>query len=631
ATNSPPLLQAQAIDIDLDGCTDVVGLSDQRRPVLLHNDGTRLVLAPEAFGLDAAWPRDLVAVATADLNADCYPDLLVWSESGGLQLYASQKNGNHGLQIELWGHRRAELNNATVRSNADGFGTRIAVQSADHWTGAEYTTLAAGLGHVTGPILFGLGPHTAAEIVRLRWPDYVAQAEFDLAHCQTHRIQQQNRKGGSCPIFFTWDGERWVFITDFLGAGAIGEYEPDRRTRKPRPEESVKIEQNQLAARDGKYLLKISNPMDEVHYFDRLQLTVIDHPVDVKVFPDERFVTLGKPPSQDLLAFREEIFPIKANDHRGRNMTAKLRAMDRDSVDGFAKRGWLGYAEEHWVELDFGDRVAKFGPSDRLILCLAGWTDYPYPESMWAATQAGVALQHPVLERKDNEGKWQPVLADAGFPAGLTRMTTVDVTGKLTGPRCVLRLRCNMHVYWDQIFVAPLLDCVPKSDEGRSAESPRLRVRRLDVAKATLATRGCVQEYSPDGRQPTIYDHDRIETVPVARQSGYLTRLGEVTELLRAVDDRFVIFGPGDEISVAFAAKALPKLSAGWKRSFVLRSWGYTKSCSPFVAHADTIEPLPFKAMSNYPCGPNEHYPADAEHEEYRRKYNTRAVGAPRK
>lgn len=631
ATNSPPLRQAQAIDIDLDGCTDVVGLSDQRLPVLLHNDGTRLVLAAEAFGFDADWPRDLVAVAAADLDGDCFPDLLVWSESGGLQLHASQKNGNHGLEIELWGHRRAELNNSTVRCNADGFGARITVQSADLWTHAEYTTLAAGLGHITGPVLFGLGPHSEAELVRLRWPDYVAQAEFNLAQCQIHRVEQVNRKGGSCPIFFTWNGERYVFVTDFLGAGSIGEYEPDRGTRKPRPEESVKIEPHQLAAKDGNYLLTVSNPMDEVHYLDRLQLTAIDYPADVKVYPDERFVTLGDQPSQDLLAFRDAIYPITAIDHRGRDVTTKLAKMDRDTVDGFAKRGWLGYAEEHWVELDFGDRLAKFGPNDWLILCLAGWTDYPYPEATWAATQAGVALQHPVLERKTDDGQWQSVLADAGFPAGLTRMTTVDVTGKLTGPRCAVRLRCNMHVYWDQIFIAPLLDRVTKLDEGAAAETPHLRVRRLDVASATLATRGCVQEHSPDGRQPTIYDHDRIEAVPVSRQTGYLTRLGDVTELLRSVDDRFVIFGPGDEISLAFDAKGLPTLPPGWKRSFVLRSWGYTKSCSPFVAHGDTIEPLPFRAMSNYPYGPKEHYPTDAAHEEYRRKYNTRAIGTPRR
>src|SRR5206468_9490701 len=227
------------------------------------------------------------------------------------------------------------------------------------------------------------------------------------------------------------------------------------------------IEAEQLVPRDGKYLLKIAEPMNEATYLDRLQLLVLDHPADVRVYPDERF-TSGPPPSQDLLAFREEIFPVKARDHRGKDVTKILSKWDRDTVNDFAQRSWLGYAEEHWVELDFGDRLAKFKPDDRVILCLAGWTDYPYPESIWAATQAGVPLLPPVLERRDVEGDgtrsvpatdlWQTLIADAGFPAGLPRMMTLDVTGKLTGPRCVIRLRTNMEVYWDHVFVPPVLE-----------------------------------------------------------------------------------------------------------------------------------------------------------------------------
>ena len=47
-----------------------------------------------------------------------------------------------------------------------------------------------------------------------------------------------------------------------------------------------------------------------------------------------------------------------------------------------------------------------------------------------------------------------------------------------------------------------------------------------------------------------------------------------LTELLRDVDDRFVLFGPGDEVTVHFDAQGLPELPEGWKRSFVLRASG---------------------------------------------------------
>jgi hypothetical protein len=371
--------------------------------------------------------------------------------------------------------------------------------------------------------------------------------------------------------------------------------------------------------------LKVAEPMSEVVYLDRLQLIALDHPSTTRVYPDERFVSHGPPASQDLLAFHQEIYPVRACDHHGRDVTETLRAWNRKTVDGFARSAWLGYAEEHWVELDFGDRLAGFGPQDRLILCLAGWTDYPYPESIWAATQAGVALQEPTLERLGPDGKWQTILADAGFPAGLPRMMTVEVTGQLGGPRCVVRLRTNMHVYWDQIFVARLAERIPATDHDRPKS---FRATYLQVADAQLESRGCAQEFSPDGGKPTIYDHDRRDLVPLAHQSGYLTRLGGVTELLRDRDDRFVIFGPGDEITARFDARQLPELPKGWIRSFVLRSWGYTKDTGPFTATGESIEPLPFQRMSKYPYGPDEQYPQDAVHQEYLRRYNTRQVGS---
>src|SRR5207237_10743108 len=106
-----------------------------------------------------------------------------------------------------------------------------------------------------------------------------------------------------------------------------------------------------------------------------------------------------------------------------------------------------------------------------------------------------------------------------------------------------------------------------------------------------------------------------------------LSRLGDVTELLRERDDCFVIFGPGDEVTVRFDARHLPALPSGWTRSFVLRTWGYCKDCGPFTATGATIEPLPFRAMSTYPYGPDEQYPRYGAHVDYRKRLNTRPAG----
>jgi hypothetical protein len=430
----------------------------------------------------------------------------------------------------------------------------------------------------------------------------------------------------SCPLLFTWNGTRFEYVTDFLGTGSLGERLPGGGHRPPRGEESVAIEPRQLTPKDGELLLKFAEPMDEVTYLDRVRLIAVDHPAGVRIYPDERFTADPRGPSQDLLAFeaKTQIYPARATDHRGRDVTDTLRRRDRATADAFARRSWTGIAEEHAVELDFGDRLARFGPDDRLAMFLAGWTDYAFPESIWAATQAGVDLLPPRLERWV-DGKWEVVPLDFGFPAGLPRMMTVDLTGKLTGPACKLRIRTNLHVFWDEIFVAPLAERVPA---GRTTHaSPQLRVTGLDVRSARLDVRGCVQEFSPDGNEPTVYDPDRLFPVPVVRQAGMLTKVGDVTELLTRRDDRFVVFGPGDEVTAAFDATALPPLPAGWTRSYVLRTWGYCKDGGPFTATGGTIDPLPFAGMTTFPYPAGEHYPRTPAHDEYLRTWQTRKVG----
>jgi tetratricopeptide (TPR) repeat protein len=602
-TNGPGPRQAVAVDLDLDGWPDAVGLSANGRPVLLHNlGGSRLDYNPGAFGegLPAGF-----AVAAADLDGDAAPDVLLWSDSG-LTFLRNGGNGNKAVLIEPTGKRDK---GESARTNADGIGCRIVAQTGAHWTAAERTTTTAGLGQSLLPTALGMGKAGQADVVRIRWPDLVVQAELGVNAGAVVRIVEKNRKTTSCPVLMAWDGEKFAFVTDSLGAGALGELGPDGSIRPPRPEESVKIEPRQLVPKDGHYLLKIAEPMDEVLYLDHLRLDVVDHPADVAVYPDERFVTSGPPPSQELLAFRGRHFPKRATDHRGRDVTKLVLDRDRRAVDGFATRSWLGYAEDHSLTLDFGDVLVS--PGRRWFLVLAGWTEYPYPESIYAATRAGVPLRAPTLERLAADGKtWEPV-GDLGFPAGLPRVMTRELAGFQPGSPVQLRIRTNMQVYWDQVFLAP-------AEEAAAVG----RVTRLDVARADLASRGFMQEMYPDGRPPVAYDDAKTEPVAVTSWKGKLTRPGDVTELLRAADDRFVLNGPGDEITVRFDAAGLPDLPAGWVRSFVLRTAGYCKDTAATTVTGGAVGPLPFRGMANYPeVGPARRPPTDAD------RWHTRPAG----
>jgi hypothetical protein len=250
------------------------------------------------------------------------------------------------------------------------------------------------------------------------------------------------------------------------------------------------------------------------------------------------------------------------------------------------------------------------------VLCLAGWVEYPYSQTNYAASTAGVDLMPPVLERLREDGTWEVIEADPGYPAGLPRMTTLDLTGELTGDRCVIRIRTNMECYWDHAFIAV-------RDAG-AQES--LRVTSLPVSRARLGPKGYIREVSPDGRLPLLYDYEYVDPAPLAPFAGLLTRFGDVTELLTADDDRLCLVGPGDEVRFEFDATA-PVLPEGWTRSYVLRSFGYCKDADPFTAGSDTVGPLPWKHMPEYPFSPGVGRPADPGYQRYLNTYQTRIAG----
>ncbi len=96
--DSPALIQAQTVDLDLDGRADIVGLSADRKLVFLQTDGNgKLVHQPGAFGPDADKFANAVAVAAGHFNDDFHADLVAWTEAG-LALFRSHGNGYHAVQ-----------------------------------------------------------------------------------------------------------------------------------------------------------------------------------------------------------------------------------------------------------------------------------------------------------------------------------------------------------------------------------------------------------------------------------------------------------------------------------------------------------------------------------------------------
>ena len=609
--SAPPgasIFGAVLFDADNDGDLDLCVVGSKL--LFYLNDGKgRFIDATEQAGLTQIAVKDGRGVAAADLDGDGDLDLVV-TQNGGPPILLRNEGGhrNHWLDVAARG----------LNSNKDGIGTKVEVQAGPVWQRRE---VQAGGGYLSqSPTVthFGLGGRALADIVRLLWPGGVLQAEMDVPAGQKVEEAELDRKGSSCPILFAWNGGKYAFLTDVLGGGGLGMWTGPGVYGPPAPEEYVKIEPDQLAPRDGAYTLQLLENLEEIAYLDEARLIALDHPRDVDVYPLGAFGGKERQPYRVLAVPRPlRVFPIRATDQNDRDVTGAVLKIDRTYPDDFRLDRLAGYAEMHHLTLVFPDSVTRM---EHPVLFLYGWVDFEYSSSNYAAYQGGVRLTPPVLEMEDKEDRlFKPVLEPLGFPPGLPRMISVDLSNLAPLSSGRLRLRTNMRLYWDQVFIAEPMD------ETTMAE--KVKTKEIKLSGAHLHRKGFPREHSPDGREPRIYDYGILDsTQPYKVMTGNYTRFGRVTELLTRTDDRFVIFGKGEEVTLEFPTKDLPQVSKGSTRSFFLYTNGYCKDMDPHTAFPDTVEPLPFHAMSAYPYPEGETYPDDTEHREYRATYNTRRL-----
>jgi len=452
--------------------------------------------------------------------------------------------------------------------------------------------------------------------LRITWPDAVLQAELELPAGQVMNIAELQRKVSSCPHLFAWDGSHFEFVSDFGGVGGIGHLVAPGVYGKPDPTEYLPIPN--LQARDGEYVFQVLEPTEEVVYFDEAKLIAVDHPLDTEVYPHE-MMAIGIPaPPFELFCFKDTIEPLGAVDHRGTDVTRNIRSVDR-SYAGATEldRRFTGFAKDHFVELDFGGRLKDVSPETRLLLFLYGSVEYSYSSTNFAADQASLRSKAPSIH-VFRDGAWVEVFHEVGYPAGIRHMMTLDVTGKVLPGDRRIRISSNMELYWDRIFMAPIL---------RDVE---LTVQEVPVKSANLHFFGYPREYSPDGRRPNLFDYDNVDrAVPWKLMEGNYTRYGEVAELLTEADDCYVVMARGEELTLRFSADAFGPVPSGCRRSFIFKTDSFCKDMDLYSAYPDTVEPLPFHSMSNYPYQANEKYPDDEERQEYRRRFNTRRVCGP--
>ncbi len=605
---------AQFVDYDNDGLLDLITFSNTGLRVFrnLGNQWTEVS--------DRAVARDLIAsssstraVASGDFDSDGDTDVIIRTATGELK-FARNNGGNRNpsLRVQLAGRV----------SNRSSIGCKLEVRAGS--LSQKLETYATSPAPAPADFVFGLGKRATVDAVRVLWPSGNLQAEVELAPLSTPRseeakknaplaqsvkIEEVDRKPSSCPYLYTWNGERFEFITDFMGGGEMGYWHAPGVRNKPDPDEYIRIPEGKLKPRNGRYEIRVTNELEEVLYVDQLQLVAVAHPQETEVYPNEGLIDPPLPPFK-LYKTRNAHLPVSAIDDKGRDVLERIANLDRKYPDGFKLHSIRGYAEEHTLTLDLGK------PSvGQTVLLMTAWTDYAFSSDNVAASQGGLSMMPPAVQVKGAQGNWQTVIPDMGIPVGRPQTVAVDLTGKFLTQNREVRIVTNMRIYWDQILV------------DTSSGDFSTKLTRLNPLTAELHWRGFSAEVTPDGREPYGYDYNSVSAVsPWKTFAGRYTREGDVKALVSKTDDMFVISLPGDEISVSFDARRLPPLPRGWTRTFLLYADGFSKEMDINSASPDQVEPLPFHGMSGYPYPATESYPMTKARKEYFKRYNTRVV-----
>ena len=640
-----------AFDYDNDGWVDLIAVGetkDGKGEVRLFRN-----LGPDGFkdvttdvGLDKIQLKDPRAIITGDYDNDGATDLLITQNHGPAVLLRNEgATQNHWLKLSLKG----------LNDNKSAIGTKVEVFSGGNRQKFEIYGSNGYLGQNSTDIVVGLGQSKEADIVRMLWPTGVLQDEIQIAGDKKQEFLEIDRRGSSCPTLFAWNGERYEFVADMLGAAVVGHWIGPNQRDIPRPVEYIKIPtglvQPTTDARRPTTVLsfRFMEPLEEAVYLDQVRLMAVDRPADLDVYPNEYFASNPPYPEFKVVVSRDAKSPAGAWDEHGHDVLPDLLA--HRFFGDFELTQFAGFAKPHTLTLDLGEAY-KGGP---LWLLMHGEIEYFTANSMYAAAQAKLEPTSPYVEALGADGKWKRVIDDMGFPAGGPRTMTADLTGKLPRGTQKIRITTNLQVYWDSILlsrteqpVAPgtgrlsrgqlapaaveetsggrtFANAEGERPSGQPAGGWRYRITAVPLLHADLEYHGYPYKIEglPPGNVHYIYEKTSA-TGPYTRPQGTYTRYGDVLPLLTATDDKLAVFGSGDEVRLDFDSSKLPALPQGWVRDYFFAANGYEKDMDFYAAEGNYVAPLPFLSMGEYPYPPKKSFPLDDAHVNYLLEYNTR-------
>lgn len=575
-----------------------------------NNDGWQDVLIADSQGIQAfasqqgqlwtALPTRPDAgfvpqrLKTADLDQDGRLDVVAYDGKNIAVLKNTTEAASGWLAVRV----RGDEDPQSGRVNQYGIGSLLEVRTGEHYQAQVIT------GQVTH---FGLGDAEQADTLRVLWTNGVPQVTLQPTRNQA--VCERLALKGSCPYLYTWNGDQFAFYTDLLWAAPLGLQFAEGVLAPSRPWEYLLVSGDTLKENQGSYDIRVTEELWEAAYFDQIELLAIDHPAEVEVFSNEK---VGPPDiaAMQVHTVKHRRHPVTARDQRGRDVRELLQEIDDRYVKAFDVEYRQGLTEPHALELDLG----KLDHPQRITLFLTGWI-YPTDTSLNVALSQDPGLdgpRPPSLSVPDAQGNWQIVRPFMGFPGGKTKTIAIDLSDAFLTEDYRVRIETTHEIYWDAAFFT--VDETPAE----------VRVTPLKLAAADLHYRGFSEAIPPREHAPERYAYQYVSTSPKwPPMLGKFTRYGEVRELLTTTDDRLVVLGSGDEISLKFEVPDEP-LPAGWRRDFFLHNVGWDKDADLHTVYGQTVEPLPYQAMPGYPyreeTGPTE----TPVYRDYLRQYQTR-------
>ena len=386
------------------------------------------------------------------------------------------------------------------------------------------------------------------------------------------------------------------------------------------PWDYVKLNPNLLAVKNGYYDMTLAQQWDEIFYLDTAYMVVVDHPIGTDVY-----TTMSNYASQ---GFNGQIYTVNPNDlqtplsatyvwgpagttAKGQNVLSQISKLDGVFTPGNNGDQSPSYTSTNLnqLTLDLGN-LSSAKDIKLVINGIVNWGNYQdyynWINQFTSAASAGLLTNGttiypgPYMQVKDANGNWVTVPADKEIPMpsdSNARTFVVDLTGDF--PKGISDYQVKICNFWNVTYDYIGID---------TSAQQKITVQTI-MPIATLSAWGPTQSTS----------------------SGNFTRYGDVTALLQAADNMYVIGRQGDEVNLQFPVGNLTKLAPGMERDYFLfvacwfkdppGQWGYGFSF--------TTNPLPFIGMSGYPYTATQSYPYDAAHLAYIKEYNTRTIPPP--